>query len=155
MKKCRICNHIKPVTSFFKNGFRRKDGTSGTRNECKACSNRTHKEYVEENREKLNAYMKSRYTPQEQNRIREYGLNRMYGLSTDDYQSLLNKQRNGCAICKRSPDDNRRPLDVDHSHTTGKIRGLLCMRCNRAMGMFQDNPKILIKAAQYLRKNKK
>lgn len=53
-----------------------------------------------------------------------------------------------CIICG----DNCR-LDVDHDHATGKIRGLLCSRCNRGIGFFKDNPEILLKARDYLEKS--
>jgi len=52
---------MKPETSFYKNGFRRKDGTSGTRNECKPCSNDVHEKYVEKNRTEINEYNKNLY----------------------------------------------------------------------------------------------
>jgi hypothetical protein len=53
------------------------------------------------------------------------------GLSLDDYERLLAAQGGGCALCGRKPKTRR--LDVDHDHRTGKIRGLLCQRCNRAV----------------------
>lgn len=155
MKQCIVCGHHKPVTSFFKNGYRRKDGTSGTRNECKACNKKAHDKYVDENRLELNEYMRARYTREEKKRIREYGLKRMYGITNDDYQKMLNKQKGKCAVCEISQKECKRPFDVDHNHSTGKVRGLCCMRCNRAMGLFKDDPIVLRAAAKYLIKSKK
>lgn len=155
MKKCRKCGHLKPVTSFHKNGYRRKDGTSATRNDCKACNKKAHDKYVEKNREDLNSYMRDRYSQEEKIRIRAYGLKRMYGLSLDAYEELLIKQKYKCAVCEIDQKSYKRPFDVDHDHSTGIIRGLCCMRCNRAMGLFKDDPKITQRATNYLMKNKK
>lgn len=154
MKQCRKCSHFKPVTSFHKNGYRRKDGTSAARNDCKACNKKVHDEYVEQNRKELNAYMRSRYTEDEKKRIREYGLKRMYGLSIEAFDKLLKKQGDKCAICRIHKSDTPR-MDVDHCHETGKIRGICCIRCNRGIGLLKDDPMILRRAIGYLEKNKK
>ena len=72
-----------------------------------------------------------------------------YGLSESDYRTLVEGQQGQCAICGRIP--ARRRLAVDHDHETGSVRGLLCGPCNIGLGVFQDNPTILEKAAEYLR----
>lgn len=72
---------------------------------------------------------------------------RLYGLSSCDYDELLAKQGGACAICKSTPD---RPLVVDHCHATGAIRGLLCGRCNSAIGLLDDDPKRAASAVAYL-----
>ena len=64
--------------------------------------------------------------------------------------SLARSQGNSCAICGAKPKGRR--LAVDHDHKTGKIRGLLCMPCNTALGKFRDDPKLLRKAIKYLEK---
>jgi hypothetical protein len=64
--------------------------------------------------------------------------------------NLFNKQGGKCAICKRElvwPDKN---TNVDHDHSTGKIRGILCGKCNRGLGSFQDDASILRRAVKYL-----
>ncbi len=71
-----------------------------------------------------------------------------YGITLDDYNERLRNQGGVCAICKRVPDQRR--LVVDHCHTTGDVRGLLCSRCNTGLGMFTDNPETLYVAAVYL-----
>lgn len=79
----------------------------------------------------------------------EWRLNRDFGLSVIEYKYILAKQNFVCAICGQ-PDANRR-LSVDHCHATGKVRGLLCLRCNRGIGLFQDDPNRLVKASVYLK----
>ena len=68
----------------------------------------------------------------------------------DEYDFILEKQEGKCAICGAS-DNFGRYLCVDHSHETGKIRGLLCNPCNQALGLLKDNVGILNNAIDYLR----
>lgn len=80
-------------------------------------------------------------------------LRREYGLTLEDYTSLLQKQQGLCAICLQ-PDPARKGstyFAVDHCHKTGIIRGLLCSRCNRALGFFKDDPDIMARAITYIR----
>jgi Recombination endonuclease VII len=71
---------------------------------------------------------------------------RRYGITLEDYRALVKNQGNACAICKRSD----RPLVVDHCHVTGKVRRLLCNKCNVGLGCFSDDPSLLRAAAAYL-----
>jgi hypothetical protein len=64
-------------------------------------------------------------------------LRRTYGLEPTDYEEMLTAQGGVCAICEGEPGD--RPLDVDHDHSTGQVRGLLCHKCNKALGLLNDN----------------
>lgn len=84
-----------------------------------------------------------------------------YGISPKEYNSMASKQKNLCALCgckeRRRYYKTNKPftLSVDHDHKTGKIRALLCGDCNRALGLFQENIELLLKAARYLRKHRK
>jgi len=71
-----------------------------------------------------------------------------YGMSVEEYDGLLLHQSGKCAICRQPP--NRRKLAVDHSHMTGKIRGLLCSSCNVLIALAKENPTILSRAIDYL-----
>jgi hypothetical protein len=73
---------------------------------------------------------------------------RKFGITLDDYNAMLQRQGGVCAICHRPPTGQR--LAVDHSHSTGNNRGLLCFDCNVALGKFEDNPDRLRAAAMYL-----
>lgn len=76
-----------------------------------------------------------------------------YRITTADYDALLLKQGGVCAICKGTDRDSRDNLmPVDHCHTTGAVRGILCGRCNLGLGMFGDRPEVLDRAAAYLRR---
>ncbi|UOF77962.1 recombination endonuclease viI [Caudoviricetes sp.] len=81
--------------------------------------------------------------------MQRHHLMRRYGLSVDDYNDMLMAQSGGCAICGGQNIKGRR-LAVDHDHATGKVRGLLCDKCNRGLGNFQDNIVYLKEAINYL-----
>lgn len=71
----------------------------------------------------------------------------LYGISAEDYRSLVIGQAGRCLVCGRVPDHD---LHVDHDHLTGKIRGLLCNQCNRGIGLLSDDPHRLRAAVRYL-----
>lgn len=75
-------------------------------------------------------------------------LSRVYNLSVDDYDAMLEAQNGVCAICKRPPLKNR--LAVDHEHATGLIRGLVCWSCNRGLGYWNEDIARLLSACDYL-----
>lgn len=74
---------------------------------------------------------------------------RSHGLTALDIEQMRQRQNNCCKICAQ--EFEKAPY-IDHNHATGKVRGLLCLKCNSALGFFQDNPNILKAAAQYLLK---
>ena len=78
--------------------------------------------------------------------FRIYQRARNYGLSEEHFRVLLESQNYECAICGK-PD---RSLVVDHNHTTGKVRGLLCNSCNTGIGLLQDSVEVLRRAEGYL-----
>ena len=83
---------------------------------------------------------------------REYHLKRTYGITLDQYNRLLKKQKYSCAVCKRPESEFSVSLAVDHDHRTGEIYGLLCTYCNnRLIGRDRD-PEKFLNASRYLRK---
>ncbi len=72
-----------------------------------------------------------------------------FGITADEYFAMLEYQQMRCAICQRY---SKQRLSIDHDHDTGRVRGLLCTRCNhRLLGAAQDNIDIILRAADYLR----
>ena len=71
---------------------------------------------------------------------------RRYGLSLQEYRTILARQGNACAICKKSD----QPLCIDHCHSTGKVRGFLCDNCNRGLGCYEDDSTRTRAATAYL-----
>lgn len=82
---------------------------------------------------------------------KSYQLQKAYGITLEEYDRLLTAQGNVCAICN-GKQQGTRSLAVDHDHTTGEVRGLLCHNCNRAIGLFADDPDRLLTAVNYLTK---
>lgn len=74
---------------------------------------------------------------------------RLYGITVADEQGMLLRQNGLCQLCPQPPKTGR-ILVVDHCHETGKVRGLICKRCNTGLGFFRDNPRTFARAAAYL-----
>lgn len=72
-----------------------------------------------------------------------------YNITVDEYDKIFDDQGGVCLICKR-PQGNRR-LSIDHNHKTGEVRGLLCNNCNAAIGLVNEDQKILTRIKQYLK----
>ena len=77
-------------------------------------------------------------------------IRREYGITLEEYYKLIEFQGGGCYICGRKQEPDGRKLSIDHDHSNGKVRGVLCYACNKALGLFYDKPERLRKAAEYL-----
>ena len=141
MKVCNICHEAKPLDAFSLH----KKGAQGRHPACKICRSRQSKARYDEKRDEI---IKARREWRKQT-----GAHRRhaYGLSIEEFNTLVAAQHGRCAICFEVP--TGRGFHVDHCHLTGRIRGLLCRGCNLALGNMKDDPVRLKKAADYLRKN--
>lgn len=90
-------------------------------------------------------------TPKEKRR--DTYLRRIYGITLGEYNALLRSQRGKCYICQRNAEVFKSSLAVDHSHTTGIVRGLLCPWCNRGLRYFRDDPALLSRAAKHVKRD--
>ena len=81
---------------------------------------------------------------------RDAVIRKQYGITLEEYNNMLEAQDYKCAICNNEDEVKGRKLAIDHCHTTGSVRGLLCGKCNRALGLFYDNRELLHNAIQYL-----
>lgn len=101
-----------------------------------------HKDYIKKNRDK----------------IRARKIKQTHGISIEDYNGILLKQHGICAICLKPETTITRghlqPLAVDHNHTINEVRGLLCIKCNTAIGLLDDSPERAQALIQYLEKYK-
>lgn len=86
---------------------------------------------------------------------RRYALKSTYGLTIEQYDSILENQNNCCAICKTDTPSGKGRFHVDHCHDTKKVRGLLCHHCNLALGNFKDDIPTLLNAIEYIAKSSK
>jgi len=85
--------------------------------------------------------------------VRDHYLRKNYGISISDYDALFVKQNGLCELCGLAEKDTKL-LSVDHCHTTGKVRSLLCSSCNGGLGLFDDDESLLQKAIAYLKFHK-
>ena len=106
-------------------------------------------------REKYNRYMR-KWKSNNSNKTTSYKWKARYGITPEQYMELFKIQNGRCAICgneetaRHTRSKEVQKLAVDHCHTTGKVRGLLCQDCNRGLGKFHDDPERLRKAIDYL-----
>lgn len=158
MKHCTNPNcsqkNPQPKSAFYKN----KTHKDGLYSRCITCS----KEYQEKIKEiqkikKRNYYLKNKanyqkYAKENYNakKHKDIRLKRIYKITLEEYNLMLNEQNYSCKICLRHENEFERDLAVDHCHKTGKIRGLLCGDCNQALGKLRDNIKLLERAILYL-----
>lgn len=133
-KMCTKCGEVKEVEEFNKH-CRNFDGL---RSWCRACDNIDNAARYAANRARYRSIS------------RADKLKNRYGISAEDFASLLSAQGEVCAVCRESCSTGRR-LAVDHDHATGEVRGLLCNACNAGLSRFRDDPILLDAAAQYLR----
>ena len=135
MKQCNICNETKPYSEFVK----RSNRSNGYQPYCKKCHNDK---------------MRDIYCS---DRMKDYDLKRQYGIDLKEYERLFSLQNGKCAICEKHISEinkkHKKHLCVDHNHQTGKVRGLVCDKCNRGLGLFCDSEIILHKAIKYLLHN--
>lgn len=113
---------------------------------------RYHREWSAKNKITLRAYHKEwRKSHPKQLTANSYKAKLLYrfGITPEQYANLLHEQGGVCAICGEAELDGKK-LAIDHDHRTGEIRGLLCSRCNTALGGFRDNPSYLSNAILYL-----
>ena len=132
-KNCTKCNALKSSKDFPKE-TRTYDGK---RCQCKEC---------------LNQYEREHYANSESRRFSRFAtmIKRKWGITGMQYKTMLKSQKGVCAICGKANINKNRRLAVDHCHKSNKIRGLLCGKCNIGIGQFNDNPKLLRKAALYI-----
>lgn len=157
-KKCTKCNKKLSLSSFHRNK-RNKDGRTEW---CKLCKAKYAKKHWVENKKRLQKQRRKHYVEHKveiaaasakRNKKRGWAYRIMshYGITVKQYTAMLKAQGGGCWICGSVP--KKRKLHIDHCHKSGKVRGLLCMRCNRGLSWYSDSSVRLHKAAQYLEEN--
>lgn len=162
-KRCKRCGEVKPLDAYY-----RHDGCrDGVRPECKACNlaekarrsaanpqpardraRRWREDPANLERTKAK-HARDREDGRKQISDRRSYLKRKYGITLEEYDEKLAEQGGVCAVCSREP----RPdisLHVDHDHETGQIRGLLCFRCNVAIGLISEDHDNLTSIQTYL-----
>lgn len=138
---CPGCRDELPVSEFSTNPACRSKIKLASH--CRKCSRILSKQYYDPEKAKA-AYAASR------DRHRDSKLRRAFGITLEQYMSMLERQGSACAICGMSQDENGKALAVDHSHATGSVRDLLCSRCNAAVGFVRESAEVARKIADYI-----
>lgn len=168
--RCRTCAHrqYKKWAEKSREKIKKKDADWYLANKDKARA--SNKAWQQNNSDKLAKKARERYNENKdkvlainlswrdknRDKIKEYNRKNhrkrqlsQYGLTPEDYSTILESQGGGCAICGCPPPADR-CLAVDHCHKTGKVRGILCGSCNRGLGLFKDDVVKMKKAVEYL-----
>lgn len=148
LRQCYKCKEYKSLDNF---GISKVNGKPRYRAACRLCGSQQSKDY------------QARYPEKMKTLKRNNSLKSKYGITLDEYNLMLEAQNGNCAICTKKPSLNTNDhrsfaMAVDHDRRccgpdkacSKCIRGLLCMKCNRALGMFEDDILILLAAVKYL-----
>lgn len=144
MKICISCNVAKPLEDFYRES-RVKDGRQAR---CKKCHIKTTEKYRKKNPELYKKASKKYWDNLNEKKKHNNWIKR-YGISAEEYQKMYDDQKGVCKICQNQC-QTKQTLSVDHCHKTGKVRGLLCIKCNTALGMLNDNVLLFKEAINYL-----
>lgn len=129
---CRKCQETKAVSEFHWESDKGR-----YRYRCKSCHGSSGKKY-----------WKARGSTRQRERVLSY----KFKMTVTEYETMLAAQGNGCAICGKIPGPDELRLAIDHCHTSGQVRALLCGSCNMGIGMFREDPDLLTQAAIYCEK---
>lgn len=149
---CKRCDINKP-TDLFKIS---KTAKRGHRAVCKECDAKSNKEWRVDNKDYKDIkdrLWKENNPDKVRNSYYKYNLKRKFNLTEEAYNDMLKEQGGCCAICNTLQCATGYRFAVDHCHTSGKIRGLLCQACNTAIGKLKDDVFLLKKAIAYLEKD--
>lgn len=127
--RCRRCGQEKPREDLPRN----RNTPTGRHCYCKPCHNAQVRSSVQKNH----------------GGYRHYRLKNRYGVSAADVDRMIAEQGGICPICRKRP-----ALHVDHDHKTGKVRAIVCEMCNGGPGQFKDDPEIIRRAIEYIRRHK-
>ena len=160
---CPVCNEVKDLTEFA--GRKNKRGEPYPSSYCRSCQSEYNRKWRAKNGAGENARKRELYKSdptvrkvRQEDTARRYAANpsawrgyslKKFGITLAEYQTMLAAQNGVCAICSESCKSGR-DLAVDHDHATGKVRALLCIRCNNGLGNFRDSLELLTSATRYL-----
>lgn len=150
MKLCKRCDQTKSIDNFYGNGSKE------TR--CRKCVSAIRKAKYAENPQKVIDRV-AKYRNENPEKIRDTKLKQAYGVGSEYFDLKLKEQNNVCDICKRNVKTVWRGKEVkmalDHAHSTKQPRGVLCIKCNRALGLLEENLNSVANMAEYINKYKK
>lgn len=144
-RKCTGCKALKPRNAFHNS----KTSAGGIDSRCKKCRYEMRRTWAKKNPAKI-AEQNKRWRKNDPSRARDHHLKTNYGAPLGTYDKLFHEQRGRCAICLSNKPSGKGTFHLDHSHSTGKIRGLLCHHCNCALGHLSEDLTLFRNAVSYL-----
>lgn len=141
VRTCKTCEVTKPFSEYFQTAHRDPSGIPRYRQKCKSC----HQEYTNAWRRDHAAELLERRQASAERRYRKMKLIK-YGITEAELSQMEAESAGTCRICLRQV----AKLVIDHCHTSGRPRALLCATCNQGLGLFRDDPEALTRASQYL-----
>ena len=151
-RTCTSCNETKFLEDYYFESDRK--GGKRPRAICKICHSEYNKNWERNNKDKAAAKTK-KYRHKYPDKTRTVALKRYFNMTLEELHKIEKEQNKSCMICKIHQDDLRETLCVDHNHENNNVRGILCRRCNLALGQFRDDDKLLENAIKYLKKYNK
>lgn len=145
LRTCKDCG-IEAYTFEELHLFKKDHNKLGRANLCKKCTTVRGQEWRSRTKPIRTDYIKVRE--------RNSKMLKSYGITYNDYKDMYAEQNGECAICKSHytlEGYKSEKLHVDHCHSTGKVRGLLCHKCNTALGLLKDNTQNLLNAIDYIK----
>ena len=139
-KRCPKCKEEKPLSNYYANPS--KGNPNCLHSICKSCQNKRHTEWAQKEGKETARRISQR------GKWKNQGIN----LTQQEYDDKFKTQKGCCAICGVTQTKLNRALAVDHDHKTGKVRGLLCAKCNYVVGAIESNGDRIPKAKVYLEK---
>lgn len=159
-KQCSGCLLKKPIEQFSIN--RSKKGTEYPHSRCNTCKaayahNRRHHGTPEEQASMRKAADRYQKSDKFKRHAKNWKLKNAFGITIETFEAMRTAQKDRCDICKQPEKAVSRgkilSLAVDHDHSTGAVRKLLCARCNRMIGLAQDSQDLLLAAIDYLQRH--
>ncbi len=147
MKTCTMCKETKDLSCFGKASW----GKDGKNSRCLLCHNEHTKAWRSKNVKWTKAYASS-YYQENKDLVRCRSLQKKYGITQEEYDTMFEDQGRVCKVCGTSNDLSKGAFPVDHCHITGEVRGVLCHPCNKALGLVNDNKETLQNLIKYLDK---
>ena len=150
LRVCRICGLTAESDKELELFAKKTNSKYNRANICKQCQSKEAMRYatkdIDKKRKSCRDWHRKHKEKMKSKRLKYY-----YGITLEEYNEMYTKQNGCCKICNKHRDSFSKDLAVDHCHTTGEIRGLLCANCNTALGLFYDDLDVLEKALEYLK----
>lgn len=159
-RTCRRCGVEKPLTReffYYRRYAKAEHLPAIPKWQCIKCETQQTYAWQEKNRERIKERRRQLWQSNRR-KFLDQRRNWQYGITSEVYEAILAAQGGGCGICGCKKNHLRKgkeiAMAVDHCHATGKVRGLLCGDCNRALGSFKDDLEVMMKAIAYIKRSR-